>query len=85
MNDPSVYPVAQPMKGAGGLTGTWRTSRPIFDPEKCNGCLLCWLYCPEGVINKADRNIDYTLCKGCGICEAECPKKAITMVKEEGK
>ncbi|ATW25722.1 4Fe-4S binding protein [Candidatus Formimonas warabiya] len=85
MHDPSVYPLARPLKGSGGLTGTWRTSRPQLDPQKCNGCLLCWLYCPEGVISKTDRSIDYDLCKGCGICEAECPKKAITMVKEEGR
>lgn len=83
MPDP-VYPLAQPMKGAGGPTGTWRTHRPILDPVKCNGCLICWLFCPEGVISRKNPIIDYDMCKGCGVCEAECPKKAITMVKEEG-
>jgi pyruvate ferredoxin oxidoreductase delta subunit len=85
MNNPSIYPLAQPIKGAGGQTGSWRTSRPVFYPEKCNGCLLCWIFCPEGVIAKEDRTIDYDYCKGCGICEAECSKQAIIMVKEEGK
>lgn len=80
-----VYPISQPVKGAGGPTGTWRTSRPVLDPEKCNGCLLCWIFCPEGVISKENRSVNYDLCKGCGICEVECPQKAFTMVKEEGR
>jgi len=85
MNKKIVYPLAQPVRGAGGPTGTWRTIRPVLDPAKCNGCLLCWIFCPEGVISKVDRSVDYDLCKGCGICEVECPKKAFTMVKEEGR
>ena len=85
MHKPVVYPLARPVRGAGGPTGTWRTSRPVLNPEKCTGCLLCWIYCPEGVISKKDRSIDYELCKGCGICEVECPKNAIIMVKEEGR
>ncbi|MCR4431168.1 MAG: 4Fe-4S binding protein [Tepidanaerobacteraceae bacterium] len=83
MNDRSIYPLSQPVKGAGGKTGSWRTAKPVIDLEKCSGCLLCWLFCPEGCIGKNDRSIDYAYCKGCGICGAECPKKAIVMVKEE--
>lgn len=82
MTDSCINPVARPVKGAGGSTGTWRTARPVIDPEKCSGCLLCWLYCPERVIARADRAIDYDYCKGCGICAAECPPKAIIMKKE---
>jgi pyruvate ferredoxin oxidoreductase delta subunit len=85
MSKPLVYPLAQPLRGAGGPTGTWRTSRPVLIPEKCSGCLLCWIFCPEGVIGKEDRSIDYELCKGCGICAEECPKKAIIMEKEKGR
>jgi pyruvate ferredoxin oxidoreductase delta subunit len=85
MSNSHLYPLARPVKGAGGPTGSWRISRPIVNPEKCNGCLLCWLFCPEAVISREDRSIDYDFCKGCGICEAECPKQAITMVKEEGR
>lgn len=85
MNNPSIYPLSQPAKGAGGITGSWRIARPVFDPEKCNGCLRCWLFCPEGCISKKDRAIDYNYCKGCGICATECAKKAIVMVKEEGR
>jgi pyruvate ferredoxin oxidoreductase delta subunit len=80
-----VYPVCRPVPGAGGPTGTWRSHRPVYDAAACNGCLLCWLYCPEAAIAKETRAIDYTYCKGCGICAAECAKGAIHMEKEEGR
>jgi pyruvate ferredoxin oxidoreductase delta subunit len=67
------------------LTGDWRTSRPIWDRDKCIHCLFCWVYCPDASIlvkgNKV-QGIDYAYCKGCGICAAECPKRAITMKPE---
>lgn len=85
MSNKIAQPLSQPVRGAAGPTGTWRTNRPILDPEKCNGCLLCWIFCPEGVISRIDRSVDYELCKGCGICALECPKNAFTMVKEEGR
>jgi pyruvate ferredoxin oxidoreductase delta subunit len=74
--------ISKPKKGASGKTGAWRTFRPVIDPEKCNQCGLCSLYCPEGVIRE-DLKIDYDFCKGCGICANECPKKAIQMEREE--
>ena len=62
----------------------FRTLAPKLDPEGCIKCMLCWVYCPEGVIDKTGENlkIDYNFCKGCGICAYECPKKCIKMVKE---
>lgn len=65
--------------------GGWRTLRPIYDPEKCTKCFLCWIYCPEGAIKKMEDRIkiDYDYCKGCGICARECKFDAITMVREE--
>lgn len=62
----------------------WRVFKPEIDHEKCIRCLLCYVYCPDGVIDKAGSKlaIDYDFCKGCGICAHECPKKAIAMVKE---
>jgi pyruvate ferredoxin oxidoreductase delta subunit len=48
---------------------------------------LCWLYCPESVIDweKVYKiQIDYTYCKGRGICADVCPVKAIDMTPEEG-
>ena len=68
-------------------TGDWRSQKPIVDKDKCNKCTLCFIYCPEGCIERDaegyfEANLFY--CKGCGICATECPKKAITMVEEEG-
>jgi len=64
-------------------TGSWRTFRPEKDDTKCNKCLFCWYFCPEGcIIRKGEAltiNLDY--CKGCGICAHECPKEAIKMVR----
>lgn len=66
------------------MTGTWRTFRPVLDAEKCNLCLLCWVYCPDGTIKRLGEKleIDYSFCKGCGICAKECKKNCITMVEE---
>lgn len=68
------------------LTGDWRTLKPVRDKEKCNICLICYIFCPDGAvlwdseIEDIGFNLDY--CKGCGICAVECPKKAIEMVLE---
>ena len=85
MSDLPITAIASPTKGSAGLTGLWRTERPALDRAKCIKCLLCWLYCPEGAINRAEDDsveIDYSYCKGCGICASECPAKAIVMVEE---
>ena len=67
-------------------TGSWRSSRPVRDVDKCTNCLICWVYCPDSSIIVSDgkiKEIDYFHCKGCGICAEECPVKAIKMVDEK--
>lgn len=67
-------------------TGGWRTFRPVLVPDKCNGCWLCFVYCPDGVISmtKDDRPvIDYDHCKGCQICVHECPTEALVAEREQ--
>ncbi len=67
-------------------TGDWSTVKPVIN-DKCNFCLLCWEFCPDGVIKRVEGKrleVDYDYCKGCGICAHECPVKAIEMVEQNG-
>lgn len=64
------------------LTGSWRAMRPVLDASNCNGCEICWLYCPDGCIARGTFDIDYSYCKGCGICAEECKRGAISMERE---
>ena len=67
---------------AGYETGSWRTFRPVINPGRCNCCLNCWAYCPDGAILVRDGevpDVDLKHCKGCGICSRECPQQAIAM------
>ncbi|MEM1544855.1 MAG: 4Fe-4S binding protein [Candidatus Methanomethylicia archaeon] len=77
-------PLSKPSEGSAGITGYWRTFKPVINKSKCIKCLLCWIYCPEGTIIRVDDGVEvnYMYCKGCGICANECPAKAIEMVLE---
>jgi len=79
---------SSPAVGEAGKTGEWRSLMPVVHHNKCTparqkkpSCFLCWMYCPDAVIQKTipiKINMDY--CKGCGICSQVCPVQAITMV-----
>jgi pyruvate ferredoxin oxidoreductase delta subunit len=68
----------------GAKVGEWRQQRPDLVAERCDGCLACWIYCPDSAIRPEEGIIsfDLTFCKGCGICAKECPREAITMKEE---
>ena len=55
--------------GLVAVNSGWRNEKPVVDEAKCNGCNLCYLYCPDGTIFKKGKSIgiDYDFCKGCGI------------------
>jgi pyruvate ferredoxin oxidoreductase delta subunit len=63
-------------------TGAWRAQRPEKDDEACTRCGLCWLFCPDGIIDRETFDPDLDYCKGCGICAVECKVGAIRMVRE---
>jgi 2-oxoacid:acceptor oxidoreductase delta subunit (pyruvate/2-ketoisovalerate family) len=80
-----VTTLSRPKVGV-GITGFWRTFRPVVDYSKCTECALCWIFCPDGVIVRDESNspkVDYEYCKGCGICANECPVNAIAMQRED--
>jgi pyruvate ferredoxin oxidoreductase delta subunit len=83
---PNVLPVG-PVAHAGVLydiSSGMRTFRPVIDNEKCVKCFQCFMYCPDGTIDRSgdDLEIDYDYCKGCGICAKICPAGCIEMTKE---
>ncbi len=54
--------------------------KPEVDPEKCTACGTCLSRCPEGAIERVEKNkafIHAHLCIGCGECVAFCPVQAI--------
>jgi 2-oxoacid:acceptor oxidoreductase delta subunit (pyruvate/2-ketoisovalerate family) len=61
-------------------TGAWRVERPVVVRAACTRCGLCFVMCPEGVIQLDEQGypvIDYDHCKGCMICQQLCPLHAI--------
>jgi len=35
----------------------FRTFHPEFDYERCIKCMFCWIYCPEGCIDKTGKEL----------------------------
>ena len=72
---PIAAVVEEPGNASQYLTGGWRSQRPVFTPDHCVKCGVCYIYCPDAAIvmtpeGYPDIRLDY--CKGCGVCAREC-------------
>ncbi|MFH0775472.1 MAG: 4Fe-4S binding protein [bacterium] len=83
---PEAGLIIEPGSAAKYKTGSWRSRRPIWDKDKCNSCLYCWIYCPDSSIlveNQKVMGINLDYCKGCGICARVCPPKVSAIKMDE--
>jgi pyruvate ferredoxin oxidoreductase delta subunit len=80
--------ISKPASSRANKTGSWRVYKPRWKHDKCVGCRLCDIVCPEGCVSgtgkkkESTMNADFIYCKGCGICAKECPVKDIEMIME---
>lgn len=66
-------------------TGNWRIFKPVWDHDRCTGCMTCVTSCPDGCIAIDEDGFpytDYDNCKGCMVCVEECPANAIRRERE---
>ncbi len=78
--------VTDPGSARYNRTGDWRSSRPIWDFDKCVKCGVCSIFCPEGCITMQADGLplaDMEYCKGCSICMVECWTGCIEMEEEK--
>lgn len=69
--------------------------RAVIDPERCNGCGICFRACnikaiafPDGVTcakNHRYALVAETLCLGCGACISACKQAALSMIPAAGR
>lgn len=66
----------------------------IIDQERCKGCHLCTLFCPQQVIALDEEALNAKgyhpamlvdpegKCTGCAVCAVVCPDVCITVLRE---
>ena len=68
------------------ITGNWREFRPVLEPEKCDLCMNCVVFCPDASFQLDEAGETVVLnekyCKGCNICINECAPGALSAVYE---
>lgn len=66
----------------------------VIDIQKCKGCELCIVACPEHVIGLAEtinaKGYHYAIkvnnnCTGCASCSLVCPEAVITVYRKVNK
>ena len=67
-------------------------SRIVFLEERCKGCQLCTVVCPEGILRRSERfnhqgyqvaevGDNAEACMGCASCAVICPDVAIRVFR----
>jgi uncharacterized protein (DUF362 family)/Pyruvate/2-oxoacid:ferredoxin oxidoreductase delta subunit len=56
-----------------------RRPYPGINPQKCNGCAICYQHCPPQIISLRDKRaeIDRSRCIRCYCCQELCPQGAV--------
>jgi len=65
----------------------------LIDQERCKGCELCTLVCPQHIIqldhilnakgyHPAVLHDPHAACTGCAVCAVVCPDVCITVLRE---
>ena len=65
-----------------GLTYLKNVTTLALDRDKCLGCGLCLIVCPQNVLALAGKKatvINRDACMECGACAKNCPAEAITV------
>ena len=65
-----------------------------INEERCKGCTLCVIACPQSIIEMAGERVNAkgyhpallidpeTKCTGCALCAVACPDVCITVYKQ---
>ncbi|MCU0513013.1 MAG: 4Fe-4S binding protein [Anaerolineae bacterium] len=71
------------------------TGTIVIDQERCKGCQLCTLVCPQHVLSMATDTLNArgyaparlaaAGCTGCAVCAIICPDVCITVYREPAR